>query len=143
MRTQWMAKKKAPKIATPEIPLEAKLAPVEGGTPPLAAEKPPGSGAADKPLPLTSKSVPLVEDLMAPEFFASEAFSISIVQGMVSIAFTSPRYDYSETPSIMKKVVVSRLVMPPAGALNMTVRLFDLLNKNGYGAAPKDPKLRQ
>jgi hypothetical protein len=43
----------------------------------------------------------------------------------------------------MKKVVVSRLVMPPAGALNMTVRLFDLLNKNGYGAAPKDPKLRQ
>jgi hypothetical protein len=86
---------------------------------------------------------PVVENLLAPEFFATEAQSISLVQGMISIAFSSARYDYSETPSVLKKVVVSRVVMSPIGAQSLAVRLFAFLDQKGLGPAPKDPKQRQ
>jgi hypothetical protein len=109
----------------------------------VAESKAKAPAAEPAALAQAAKPPPLVENLMAPEVFASEAFSISLVQGMISIAFTSPRYDYSETPSVMKKVVVNRLVIPPAGALSMAVRLFALLDKHGLGAAPKDPQARQ
>ena len=86
---------------------------------------------------------PVVENLLAPEFFATEAQSISLVQGMISIAFSSARYDYSEHPSVLKKVVVSRVVMSPIGAQSLAVRLFAFLDQKGLGPAPKDPKQRQ
>jgi hypothetical protein len=85
----------------------------------------------------------IVENLLAPEFFATEAQSISLIQGMISIAFSSSRYDYSQTPSVLKKVTVSRIVMSPAGAQSLAVRLFAFLDQKGFGAAPKDPKQRQ
>jgi hypothetical protein len=85
---------------------------------------------------------PVVENLLAPEFFATEAQSISLVQGMISIAFSSARYDYSENPSVLKKVVVSRVVMSPIGAQSLAVRLFAFLDQKGLGPAPKDPKQR-
>jgi len=143
-----MAAKKTPKTELPAEPpvLEPppkkkkkaaalKAEDVREAAPPVAPEPAaPASVPAAKPVP------PLVEDLMAPEFYASDVQSISLVQGMISIAFVSARYDYSETPSVLKKVVVSRVVMPAAGAQSMAVRLFAFLNKNGLGAAPKDPK---
>jgi hypothetical protein len=86
---------------------------------------------------------PIVENLLAPEFFATEAQSISLIQGMISIAFSSSRYDYSQTPSVLKKVTVSRVVMSPVGAQSLAVRLFAFLDQKGFGAAPKDPKQRQ
>jgi hypothetical protein len=85
----------------------------------------------------------IVENLLAPEFFATEAQSISLIQGMISIAFSSSRYDYSQTPSVLKKVTVSRIVMSPAGAQSLAVRLFAFLDQKGFGPAPKDPKQRQ
>jgi hypothetical protein len=110
---------------------------------PKPPEPPEAPEAAPAPPPPEKHASPLVEDLFAPEVFAIEAQSISLVQGMISIAFSSARYDNSETPSGMKRVVVSRLVIPPAGALNMAVRLFALLDKHGLGAAPKNPTQRQ
>jgi hypothetical protein len=85
----------------------------------------------------------IVENLMAPEFFATEAQSISLIQGMISIAFSSSRYDYSQSPSVLKKVTVSRVVMSPVGAQSLAVRLFAFLDQKGLGPAPKDPKQRQ
>jgi hypothetical protein len=84
-----------------------------------------------------------VENLLAPEFFATEAQSISLIQGMISIAFSSSRYDYSQTPSVLKKVTVSRVVMSPVGAQSLAVRLFAFLDQKGFGPGPKDPKQRQ
>jgi hypothetical protein len=115
-----------------------------GKTPPEAlpgatAQQPPP--AAAKPVAAPSlPQPPLVEDLMAPEFYASDAHSFSLVQGMITITFVSSRYDYAETPSVLKKVVTSRVVIPAAGAQSMAVRLFAFLNKNGLGAIPADPK---
>jgi|GEM_PF-5749059 hypothetical protein len=129
----------APVVEPPPAKKKKKSAELKGAdvgelAAPAAQEPAPALVPAAKPLP------PLVEDLMAPEFYASDVQSISLVQGMISIAFVSARYDYSETPSVLKKVVVSRVVMPAAGAQSMAVRLFAFLNKNGLGAAPKDPK---
>ncbi len=106
-----------------------------------AREAPPEEVARPPELPVAAvKEIPLVENLLAPEVFASDAQAISLVQGMISISFVSARYDYAETPGMLKKVVVSRLVIPPAAASSMAVRLFAFLEKNGMGAAPKDPK---
>jgi hypothetical protein len=105
---------------------------------PIALVAPP-----PEPAPAPPVVPPIVENLLAPEFFATEAQSISLVQGMISIAFSSARYDYSQTPSVLKKVVVSRVVMSPVGAQSLAVRLFAFLDQKGFGAAPKDPKQRQ
>jgi hypothetical protein len=103
-------------------------------------EAPPPAPAHPEAHPLVP---PIVENLLAPEFFATEAQSISLVQGMISIAFSSARYDYSQNPSVLKKVVVSRVVMSPVGAQSLAVRLFAFLDQKGLGPAPKDPKQRQ
>ena len=108
-------------------------------------EEPVKEAAPPLPHPPETHAVvpPVVENLLAPEFFATEAQSISLVQGMISIAFSSARYDYSEHPSVLKKVVVSRVVMSPIGAQSLAVRLFAFLDQKGLGPAPKDPKQRQ
>lgn len=116
----------------------------EAPSPPSPAASPTSEAAqVTLPVQLPPASPPIVENLMAPEFFAIEAQSISLVQGMISIAFASARYDYSQTPSVLKKVVVSRIVMSPVGAQSLAVRLFAFLDQKGFGAAPKDPKQRQ
>jgi hypothetical protein len=105
---------------------------------------PPPPAAAPTAVPETHQlSTMIVENLLAPEFFATEAQSISLVQGMISIAFSSSRYDYSQNPSVLKKVTVSRIVMSPVGAQALAVRLFAFLDQKGFGAGPKDPKQRQ
>jgi len=123
-----MAPKKSAKTAAKEPVVE----PAKEAAP---AAPPPQEAHAHVP--------PVVENLLAPEFFATEAQSISLVQGMISIAFSSARYDYSEHPSVLKKVVVSRVVMSPIGAQSLAVRLFAFLDQKGLGPAPKDPKQRQ
>lgn len=143
-----MAAKKLKKAALPPeaaLPEPAqgkdKKKPKHKGTAKAAVAAQAAPEAAAAPPKLAAMTVvPLVEDLMAPEFFASDVQSVSLIQGMISITFVSARYDYSETPSALKKVVVSRVVMPAAGAQSMAVRLFAFLNKNGLGPAPKDPK---
>jgi hypothetical protein len=72
-----------------------------------------------------------VEDLFAPELFATEASSFSIDSGVVSITFSSHRYDHGEAPPGLKSVVVGRVVLPPAGAKKLAAALYDFLAKNG------------
>jgi hypothetical protein len=126
---------KKPRSATkPEAEPKVEAKPDEPAAP---------AAAPPEPAPPPPVVPPIVENLLAPEFFATEAQSISLVQGMISIAFSSARYDYSQTPSVLKKVVVSRVVMSPVGAQSLAVRLFAFLDQKGFGAAPKDPKQRQ
>jgi len=124
----------------PDEPVKEAAAPAPAPPAPAPAAAPP---PATQMMPESPVIPPIVENLLAPEFFATEAQSISLVQGMISIAFTSSRYDYSQTPSVLKKVVVSRVVMSPVGAQSLAVRLFAFLDQKGLGPAPKDPKQRQ
>jgi hypothetical protein len=129
-------KAKAPSVKDEKPEPAPEIAP----EPAKSAQQPeqPALSAEAKPV-----APPIVENLLAPEIFATEAQSISLIQGMISIAFSSSRYDYSHTPSVLKKVVVSRVVMSPAGAQSLAVRLFAFLDQKGFGPAPKDPKQRQ
>ncbi len=135
------AKVDVPEPAKPAAPEPAKVVAREPAKEEPAKEQPAKEAAPHPEVAILSP--PIVENLLAPEFFATEAQSISLVQGMISIAFSSARYDYSQTPSVLKKVVVSRVVMSPVGAQSLAVRLFAFLDQKGFGAAPKDPKQRQ
>ena len=59
---------------------------------------------------------PLVENLYAPEVFATEPAAFSHGHGTVTITFSSWRFDNSTDPAVQKRVVIARLVMPTAGA---------------------------
>jgi hypothetical protein len=80
------------------------------------------------------------ENLLAPEMFASEATAFSIHAGVISITFGSNRYDNSTVPPTLNQVVVGRLVMPPAGAKNLALGLYNFLAQNGMEPIkrPKD-----
>ncbi len=88
---------------------------------------------AEKPLPATQSEPTLIENLAAPEFYASAAQSFSLIDGMITITFTSTRYDYSTKPAVAKQVVISRVVMQAAGSQRLAVQLYEFLTKNGLG----------
>jgi hypothetical protein len=96
---------------------------------------------AENKKPAKNDAPQLVEDLFAPELFATEASSFSIESGMVSITFASHRYDHSEAPATLKSVVVGRVVLPPAGAKKLAASLYDFLAKNGMEPVqrPREP----
>ena len=87
--------------------------------------------------PKKTDEPPHVEDLFAPELFATEASSFSINSGVVSITFASHRHDYTDTPATLKSVVVGRVVLPPAGARKLAASLYDFLAKNGMEPVPR------
>ena len=92
--------------------------------------------AAEK-IPSKNDKLPHVEDLFAPELFATEASSFSINSGVVSITLTSHRHDYTDTPATLKSVVVGRVVLPPGGAKKLAASLYDFLAKNGMEPIPR------
>jgi hypothetical protein len=95
------------------------------------------SAMAEKKTPAKNDTPHLVEDLFAPELFATEASSFSIDSGVVSITLASHRYDHSETPPELKSVVIGRVVLPPAGARKLAAALYDFLAKNGMEPVPR------
>ena len=90
-------------------------------------------------------NLPLVENLTAPELFASEASFFALTAETASVTFTSFRWDNSTQPPSMKRVVVGRVVMPIAAAKALTASLYDYLAKAGHDPAhrPADPKQYQ
>ena len=79
---------------------------------------------------------PLVENLYAPEVFATEPAAFSHGHGTVTITFSSWRFDNSTDPAVQKRVVIARLVMPTAGAQALAAGLYDYLKKAGLDPVP-------
>jgi hypothetical protein len=77
-----------------------------------------------------------VENLFAPEVFATEASFFSSGQGNVTITFSSYRFDNSTSPAVQKRVIVSRLVMPLTGAQGLAAGLYDFLKKQNLDPMP-------
>ena len=86
--------------------------------------------------------VPILENMMAPELYASEASFFSTSANAVTITFTSLRYDHSSGTPVAKRVVVGRVVLPSVGAQGLAVGLYDYLKKHGLDPVPVpgDPK---
>lgn len=86
--------------------------------------------AADAP----SSTHPIAEDLFSPEVYADAAAFFALKSGnIISITFSSMRYDNSSFPdsSTTKNVIIGRLVMPVAGAIDLIDSLNDYLIKQG------------
>jgi hypothetical protein len=89
------------------------------------------------------KALPgVVENMLSPEVFASEATLMSIGLGVVTITFTSLRWDNASSPPRQQKVVIGRLTMPISGARSLAAGPTDFLGKHGIEPPqrPDDPK---
>jgi len=65
---------------------------------------------------------PLIDNPLAPEFFADEATGFFVHQGNLSITFSSARVDHRSDPGP---------VSPVAAAAGLAVGLYDFLKKMG------------
>jgi hypothetical protein len=84
----------------------------------------------------TVQSVPL-ENLHAPEFYASWIKSVAFEGPNVHLTFVSQRWDH--TIDAMREVVVGRMVMPINGVANMAQFLAQRLQHAALAAAPVHP----
>jgi len=92
---------------------------------------------AEKPTPTEERNLPpILENIFAPEIFASEATVFYRSPGTITVTFTSYRFDNSTHPGSQKRVVIGRLVMPISGAQGLAAGLYDYLKKQGLDPAP-------
>jgi hypothetical protein len=84
----------------------------------------------------TAPSVPL-ENLHAPEFFASWIKSVAFEGPNVHLTFVAQRWDH--TIDAMREVVVGRVVMPINGVANMAQFLAQRLQHAALAATPVHP----
>jgi hypothetical protein len=82
--------------------------------------------------PKQSAELIVVENLLAPEFYADAPAGICHKHGNVSITLTSVRWETSPSPSSSppKHVVIGRLVMPGWGANELASRLFNYIKQH-------------
>ena len=83
---------------------------------------------------------PLIDNPLAPEFFADEATGFFIHQGNLSITFSSARVDHRSNPGPVSRVVVGRVVLPIAAVAGLAVGLYDFLKKMGIDPASPGPE---
>jgi hypothetical protein len=85
-------------------------------------------------------TVPFVDNLFAPEVFAHEATAFAGGNGIITITFSSHRFDNSVVPAVQKRVTVGRLVMPVVGAQTLALGLYNYLTTLGLAPMAKpDP----
>jgi hypothetical protein len=82
------------------------------------------------------KDIPVVDNLFAPEVFASEASFFSFAPDVVTITLTAFRWDHSANPAAQRRVVVGRLVMPIPGVRHLAAGLADYLRRSGLEPTP-------
>jgi hypothetical protein len=74
-------------------------------------------------MPRSGNYLRWLENLFAPQVFASEATSFALGAGVVTITLSSHRFDNSVPPGVQKRVVVGRLVMPIGAAQGLPLPL--------------------
>lgn len=78
----------------------------------------------------------LLENMFAPELFATLASSFSLSAGSVTIKLVSTRWDNSVEPAVQKAVVVGRITMPLQGAQTLAAGLQNFLEQHGLQYVP-------
>lgn len=85
---------------------------------------------------------PLIENMLAPETYATFASGFSAGHGTVSIKLVSVRWDNSIEPAAQRAVVVGRLTMPVQGAQALVAGLQAFLAQHGLDQ-PAAPRARR
>lgn len=93
------------------------------------------AGAATAGRMATQETV-LLENMFAPELFATLASSFSLSAGSVTIKLVSTRWDNSVEPAVQKAVVVGRITMPLQGAQTLAAGLQNFLEQHGLQYVP-------
>jgi hypothetical protein len=89
---------------------------------------------ASAPTPQDQSS--FVENMFAPELFASFASSFSVSAGSVTIKLVSTRWDNSVEPAVQKAVVVGRITLPLLGAQTLAAGLQNFLAQHNLEYVP-------
>lgn len=86
--------------------------------------------------PTQQDQTSFVENMFAPELFASFASSFSISGGSVTIKLVSTRWDNSVDPAVQKAVVVGRITLPLLGAQTLAAGLQNFLAQHNLQYVP-------
>ncbi len=92
--------------------------------------------AAPAPAQAAPEQTNLVENMFAPELFATFASSFSVSAGSLTIKLVSTRWDNSVEPAVQKAVVVGRITLPLQGAQTLAAGLQNFLSQNGLEYVP-------
>ncbi|GAB0120109.1 hypothetical protein [Acidisoma sp. 7E03] len=85
---------------------------------------------------MATQETVLLENMFAPELFATLASSFSLSAGSVTIKLVSTRWDNSVEPAVQKAVVVGRITMPLQGAQTLAAGLQNFLEQHGLQYVP-------
>jgi hypothetical protein len=77
-----------------------------------------------------------VDNLHAPEVFASSCTGFFVENGVVHLTFESLRVNHATSPGPVNRVVIARLVMPISGAQGLAAGLYDFLKNQGLDPVP-------
>ena len=92
---------------------------------------------------MVQERINLMENMFAPELFATFASSFSVSAGSLTIKLVSTRWDNSLEPPVQKAVVVGRITMPLQGAQTLAAGLQSFLSQNGLDYVPSNrPRTR-
>ena len=86
--------------------------------------------ASPNPVPL------LVENLSAPELFASECVGLYLQGGNIHLTFANPHANHVLPAAPAQRIVSARLIIPARCAQNLAANLYDFLKKNGLDPVP-------
>lgn len=103
-----------------------------------AADPAPAAARAAAPQPAfqpptQARTMTLIDDPHAPEFFTSRCCGFSIGQGNVTLTFESVRCNHFDAHGAMNRVVVGRVVMPIQAAQALVLELNSSLQGSGLG----------
>ncbi len=108
-----------------------------------ATAAPPDAGDRRAGTPAPQEPTVLMENMFAPELYATFASSFSVASGSVTIKLVSSRWDNSVEPAVQKAVVVGRVTMPLQGAQTLAAGLQNFLAQNGLDHVPSNrPRTR-
>ena len=86
--------------------------------------------------------VTYIEDVNAPELYADDAAYFFLKNGNIAITLVSGRLDAGPdktAPFPVRRVVVSRVILPTRGAQGLAVGLYDFLVGCGLGPNKSNP----
>jgi hypothetical protein len=86
----------------------------------------------------TARTTPIIDNTLAPEIFADGAVGVFSTNGNAHITFFSRRCDHSQTPGVVKDIVVGRLIMPAAAMDHMIEFLGNWAEQAKVQATPVD-----
>lgn len=100
----------------------------------------PTTESAPAPAAETSPpTIPLVDNLFAPEVYATEITGYSVSHGHVTLTLASLRASWSEPGNPNKRVVIGRVVLPVKTAQILVTELYGFLVKHDLDPNAKTP----